>query len=58
MKKLLFITALFIAGCSSECSCKNENCGPLCRLQCFDNRCTPGMACCDKCTCKHTEKIN
>lgn len=60
MKKILlvFCVCLTVVGCSSKnCSCLNENCGEKCKLQCEDNRCTPGEKCCEKCICDNFKKL-
>jgi|688.fasta_scaffold35962_12 hypothetical protein len=56
MKKILLISLILMIGCSSPCACLNESCGPKCRLQCEENRCTPGEKCCEKCTCDPLKK--
>lgn len=59
MKNLLFIVilCLLFTGCvQKKCECLNVNCGEKCRLQCEENKCTPGEKCCDKCTCDPFKK--
>jgi hypothetical protein len=54
---LIFVFLSFLAGCSpKKCDCLNENCGEKCKLQCEENRCTPGEKCCEKCTCDPYKK--
>ena len=57
MKKILIIfILLLVSGCRAKCECQNKNCGQKCKLQCEDNRCSPGVRCCDKCTCDTFKK--
>ena len=49
---------LFIASCKPIiCTCGNEKCGPECRNKCEDNRCYPGVPCCDQCICSTLESL-
>lgn len=59
MKKFLIIiifTLLTVCFGCNECNCKNKDCGPSCRLQCEENKCTPGTKCCNKCSCDPFKK--
>lgn len=57
MKKILIFAIIIICfGCQKKCDCQNKNCGPGCKLQCEENRCTPGTRCCDKCSCDPLKK--
>ena len=54
---ILIIGLCTMAGCNKQkCTCECVKCGLDCYNKCEDNRCYPGIQCCDKCICRFLSK--